>query len=179
MRPIVEQTGAKVRQHRLALPVRNLYRASRLMNTLLMKPPTIPAPLWLRLAAAVYDLLPLIAIWFFTAIVGFAISAGTMDAPHPPLWYRLLLLTTTAAYFVTSWVRGGQTIGMKPWRLRVQRRDGGHVTVGQAIGRFVLALISLLLFGAGFLWTLIDAERRSWHDLAMGTVMVRTPTDST
>ena len=28
------------------------------------------------------------------------------------------------AYFVLSWGRGGQTMGMRPWRLRVLAADG-------------------------------------------------------
>ena len=37
-----------------------------------------------------------------------------------------------------------------------------------------LLLVSLAALGFGFCWALIDREKRSWHDMAAGTLMVRT-----
>ena len=80
-----------------------------------------PAHLGWRLAAAIYDLFPLIAIWMVTGTAAMIATHGTLDY-HAP-WYRLLLLGVTAAYYVPSWHYGGQTIGMRAWRLRFQPRD--------------------------------------------------------
>lgn len=130
-----------------------------------------PASLWLRLTAACYDLLPLLAIWFFTAVACLALTGGALD--YHAWWYRIALLATTAAYFVASWTRGGQTIGMRAWRVRVVRNDGAPVDAQRALLRFVLALISLGAAGLGFVWALFDADKRAWHDRAAGTRLVR------
>ena len=62
---------------------------------------SIPAPLWRRLAACLYDLLPLLALWFATDALAMLLSGGRLSEPHPPLQYRLplqlALLCVTAA----------------------------------------------------------------------------------
>jgi uncharacterized RDD family membrane protein YckC len=138
-----------------------------------------PASLWLRLAAAIYDLFPLLALWMLTAaLVLFAVH-GNVDIAHPSLGYRLALraalVAVTAGYFVISWSRGGQTIGMRAWRLRVVGTDGSPLQWPRALLRFAIALVSLGTLGIGFLWCLIDRERRGWHDIGARTAVVRLP----
>ncbi|MGA8277928.1 MAG: RDD family protein [Rhodanobacteraceae bacterium] len=134
-----------------------------------------PAALWLRLAAAIYDLFPLIGLWMLTAALALAITRGTLDAHHPPLAYRLALLLVTAAYFVISWSRGGQTIGMRAWRLKLTTADGGSLSWPRALLRFGGAWMSLLALGIGFLWCLVDRDRRAWHDIVAHSRVVREP----
>lgn len=138
-------------------------------------PATIPAPLWLRLAAALYDLLPLLGLWFVAGLLALLVTGGALD-PHRlshKLLVQGLLVILSAAYFVLSWTRGGQTIGMRAWRLRVVRDDGSPVDVPRALLRFAVALVSLVALGAGFWWALLDARRRCWHDRVAGTYMLR------
>lgn len=138
-----------------------------------------PAPLRLRFAAAVYDLFPLIALWMLTAALFLLAVRGKVDVAHPPQAYRLLLqlalLAVTASYFVISWARGGQTIGMRAWRLRVVAADGGALPWSRALLRFALALVSATALGLGFLWCLIERERRAWHDLGARSRVQRMP----
>lgn len=131
-----------------------------------------PAPLWRRFAAIIYDIFPLISIWFFTGAISLLLTAGTLEVSHPPLWYRFLLLAMTASYFVVSWIRGGQTIGMRAWRIKLVRSDRSALTVTVALRRFVVALLSLGLVGLGFFWAFFDPQRRCWHDLAAGTRVI-------
>jgi len=130
-----------------------------------------PVPIWRRVAAGLYDLFPLLAIWFFTGAISLLVTAGTMDTHHPPMWYRVFLISITASYFVLSWVRGGQTIGMRAWQIKIVRSDGSDLTISIALLRFVAALLSLGLFGLGFFWAFFDPQRRCWHDLAVGTIV--------
>jgi uncharacterized RDD family membrane protein YckC len=135
----------------------------------------IPASLWLRLLAGVYDLLPLLGVWFFAGAIALGLSGGNLEA-HPEqrkLLTQALVLAFTAAYFVISWTRGGQTIGMRAWRLRVTRTDGARVTWLRALLRFGVALASLAALGLGFWWALFDARKRTWHDLAARTSVAR------
>jgi uncharacterized RDD family membrane protein YckC len=132
---------------------------------------TLPAPLWQRLLVAVYDLLPVLALLMVTGAVCFGIAGGKLD--YHAAWYRATLLGVIAAYFVVSWSRGGQTIGMRAWRLRLIRVDGGRVPLSAALLRFAVAWVSLLAAGVGFLWIFVDAQGRTWHDLAAGTRVVK------
>ncbi len=137
--------------------------------------PAAPAHLGLRLIAAIYDLLPLAALWFVAAGLALALTGGTLDVHRfaDKLFVQALVLAATAAYFVISWTRGGATIGMRAWRLRVVGTDGAPIGLQQASLRFAVALVSLGAGGLGLLWCLIDRERRAWHDLAAGTLLVR------
>lgn len=141
--------------------------------------PAIPASLWLRLAAAVYDLFPLIALWMLTAAAFLFAAHGAVDAAHPPAAYRLglqlALLAVSAAYFVVSWSRGGQTIGMRAWRLRVVADDGGALPWPRTLLRFGAALLSLGALGLGFLCCLWRRDRRGWHDLVAASQVQRLP----
>lgn len=131
------------------------------------------APLWLRAAAALYDLFPLIGLWMLTAAIALAVTGGALDARHPPLAYRLALLAVTAAYFVVSWALGGRTIGMRAWRLQLIAAEGGALPWPRALLRFAVALVSLFALGLGFLWCLVDRDRRGWHDIAARSRLLR------
>ena len=136
-----------------------------------------PASLWLRLAAAIYDLFPLIGLWMLTAALALLVAQGAVDPAHPPLAWRLALrvglLVVTGAYFAISWARGGQTIGMRAWRLRVVDANGNALSWPRCMLRFLVACVSLGAIGLGFLWCLIDRRKRAWHDIAAGSVLVR------
>jgi uncharacterized RDD family membrane protein YckC len=145
------------------------------MNTTIQQQAATPAHLGLRLIAALYDLLPVLALWFAAAVVALAVTGGSLDVRRlaDKALVQTLMLGTSAAYFALSWWRGGQTIGMKPWRLRIVRADGAALGLRQALLRFAVALVSLAPAGLGFWWALFDAHGRTWHDIAARTVMVR------
>jgi uncharacterized RDD family membrane protein YckC len=64
---------------------------------------------------------------------------------------------------------------MQAWKLRLQRTDGGPISLWQALLRFLVAFPSLLLFGLGMLWMLVDRDRMTWHDRFSESVVVRLP----
>lgn len=136
-----------------------------------------PASLWLRLAAAIYDLFPLIGLWMLTAALALLFAHGAVDPAHPTnawrLGLRFALFTVTGAYFAISWARGGQTIGMRAWRLRVVDANGNALPWPRCVLRFLVACVSLGVVALGFLWCLFDARKRAWHDIAARSVLVR------
>lgn len=139
-------------------------------------PASDSAPPWRRLAAVFYDVLVLVAIWMFAAALVLLAFHGEVDVAHQPALYHFVLqgvlLALTALYFVFSWSRGGQTIGMRAWRVRIVDANGHSPDFPRALLRFVCALLSLLLLGAGFIYCLLDGERRAWHDVMAKTRMV-------
>ena len=136
-----------------------------------------PASLWLRIAAGVYDLFPLVALWMLTAGLALLVAHGDVDLAHPSLGWliglRGALIVVTAAYFVISWARGGQTIGMRAWRLRVVDANGNALPWPRCVLRFLVACVSFGAIALGFVWCLVDARKRAWHDIAAGSVLVR------
>ena len=127
-----------------------------------------------RLAAVLYDGLLLIALWMGAGALWIGFQGGTAAAAGDGL-FRLYLLAIAYAFFVGFWVRGGHTLGMKAWRLRLVDADGQRVTVRAATHRFVTALLSWLPAGLGFLWALFDRDRLTWHDRLSRTYLYLEP----
>jgi uncharacterized RDD family membrane protein YckC len=87
------------------------------------------------------------------------------------LWLTCWLIA--GMYAVASWERGGQTLGMRPWRLRVTAADGGPAARVALVRRYVVGTLSLVFAGAGYWWAWIDRDRLTWHDRASGTRLRR------
>ena len=136
-----------------------------------------------RLLALFYDLWPVVAVWM---LVSAAFTAGYYLAGHAAreniqpftplawlLWITCWLIA--GAYAVVSWRRGGQTLGMRPWRLRVVGLDGNAAPVRALAIRYVAGTVSLLAGGLGFWWAWLDRDRLTWHDRWSHTRLVREP----
>jgi uncharacterized RDD family membrane protein YckC len=81
-------------------------------------------------------------------------------------------LVLAMAYFVVSWSAYGRTPGKALLGLAVITEDGSRPGVGRSILRYFGYLISTIPLGLGFLWVLIDNNRRAWHDHLAGTRVV-------
>ena len=136
-----------------------------------------------RLLALAYDALPVLALWMLVAVpfvlADVAISGdprhniGPLSPMQALLWLACWL--ATGAYAVLSWRRGGQTLGMRPWRLRVTGIDGAPATRAALARRYAIGTLSLLALGAGFWWAWFDRDRLTPHDRFSGTRMRREP----
>ncbi|MBT8446493.1 MAG: RDD family protein [Gammaproteobacteria bacterium] len=124
------------------------------------------------LFSMIYDSLLMTGLAFVAAFPVVVISGGEQVSREAG--FRLYLAAVIAAYFILSWCLGGQTVGMKAWRLRLVSASGGPVTVSAACLRCLAALVSAAALGLGWLWVLVDGERRSWHDRLSATRLERT-----
>jgi uncharacterized RDD family membrane protein YckC len=78
------------------------------------------------------------------------------------------------AYLIGMWGTTGQTVGMMLFGLRVVRNsDGGKLTWGNAILRFIGLIVSFVVIFIGVIWVAFDSRKRGWHDMIGGTVVVR------
>ena len=134
----------------------------------------LPAPLWRRLAAAVYDALLLAAVWMVIAMADLFLR-GAAGLPYSVHVFRAELLLAGAAFFGWFWTHGGQTLGMRAWRLQLRRVDGGPLTWPTALARYAFAWLAWLPLGLGVLWSALDPRRRAWHDALSGTELVLLP----
>jgi uncharacterized RDD family membrane protein YckC len=162
-----------------------------------MEVKTYPAGLFRRLAALLYDTLLVIAILFIAAL-----PLPLVEEPVRTLWWarileQLYLLTAWFVFFGWFWTHGGQTVGMKAWRMKLQCANGEKPSWRDALIRFSISsggfwlllvlygleilsskiafVLASFVFGFAFLWVLIDRKGRAWHDHLSRTqpVMVR------
>ncbi len=127
-----------------------------------------------RLAAILYDSLLLAAILFLASLLVLPLM-GDHPSIGALLLFRLYLLLIIFAFFAWFWTHGGQTLGMRAWRIRLQNRNPGPISLWQVMLRFIIATFSWLLLGLGFLWSLIDKEKLTWHDRYSMTELVVAP----
>jgi uncharacterized RDD family membrane protein YckC len=135
------------------------------------KPAYEPAGLFRRLMAMLYDLLLLLSLLLFATALALLVTRGALDY-HQPL-FRTYLFFVCFFFYAWFWTHGGQTLGMRAWRLRVQRLDGRPITLWQALLRFLAAIPSWALLGLGYLWILVDKNRMALHDRISESVIVR------
>jgi uncharacterized RDD family membrane protein YckC len=124
-------------------------------------------PLPRRLASMGYEAILLFAVAFFAAWLFFFASGGR-DATQgwPRYLLQLFVLLMFAGYFLWCWLRGGQTLAMKAWKLRVVQ-----ITPASALLRFVYAVL-FVLTGISIVWAIFDPERQFLHDRLAGTRLV-------
>lgn len=133
-----------------------------------------PAGLFRRLAAFVYDILLLTAILFIAAFVALLFSGGEAVSPGNP-WYQTYLFTLSFIFYAWFWTRGGQTLGMRAWRLRVESMDGGPINLGQSLLRFMAGMVTMMTGGLAMLWMFINKDKRALHDIFSDTRVVVLP----
>jgi uncharacterized RDD family membrane protein YckC len=134
---------------------------------------------WKRVFAWVYDLLPAAGVFVLTLVVGLLLANVIfLDLPadqvsaliyNHPIWW-LFLASGTAFYYLYCWQKGGQTVGLRTWQLKLVNANGVNLTYGQSIIRAIASL-----GGIGNLWAFIDGENRGWQDIIVDAYLVQLP----
>jgi uncharacterized RDD family membrane protein YckC len=137
-------------------------------------PTPVPAGLLRRLISAVYDLLLVIGV-LMIATLGMVVATGGEAIPSGTVAYQLSVLLILFLFFGGFWVYGGQTLGMRAWRLRVETQNGQPLDWTQAVGRFAAAFLAWLPLGIGIVWLIFDPQKLAWHDRLSGTRVVLLP----
>lgn len=125
-----------------------------------------------RVASLCYEMLLLLGVLAVTLLLPHLMVGHFLHRLATPfvLWTHLFLVLLT--YFGWFWTRGGQTLAMRTWRLRLVTSAGQPLRPAQALWRYLLCWPSLGLFGVGFMWALIDPERQFLHDRIAGTRII-------
>ncbi|MFO1339307.1 MAG: RDD family protein [Burkholderiaceae bacterium] len=154
-------------------------------------PPVATPSLRRRMAAFTYEGVLLFGVWMVT---GFIYTGLTQmrDESQGRSGLMATLALVTGIYFTWFWSRGGQTVAMKAWHIRLVTANGGPVPPMRAAVRYVLAWLwfapallaahasglrsgaSLLgIVAAGVLayaaLAFLNPHRQFWHDVVCGT----------
>jgi uncharacterized RDD family membrane protein YckC len=129
-----------------------------------------PAGYWIRLVAALVDLVLIALVQFSLSLV--AGPVWGLDVGAGPVLHGMVLLFTllfAALYTTVLHAMGGQTIGKLLVGVRVMGVDGEPLTVGAALLRWFACFVSLIPLGAGFLMAGLRRDKRALHDLIAGS----------
>ncbi len=153
-------------------------------------PPTIRR----RLAALVYESVLLFGVVFIAGYLFATLTQQRSGLTHHD-WLTVWVALVVGAYFIWCWTRGGQTLPMKTWRLRVVAAQTGRPpTTARALARYLAAWLWLLpplalhpllhlsvpaTLGATAAWFILwaaaarlDPARQFPHDRLAGTRIV-------
>lgn len=132
----------------------------------------IPCGLLRRLAIMLYDALVVLALLIVATAL--AMLAGFESATALQDWgYTLYLLLVWFLYLAWCWRKGGMTVGMRAWRVRIRDTEGNLPGWWHCMVRFITSFLSAAVAGAGFIWSLFDSRKRCWHDMLSRTLLVR------
>lgn len=158
----------------------------------------LPAPSFLRLMGSLlYEILLLAALLMSVSLVFqvFFHFFGVNPITH---WaFRAYLFAILYTYFRWCWTRGGQTLPMKSWWIRLEYADGSPLDVRGATVRFLMCSVIFIGIPAvsywawrtqlplkqavwaaiswtalPFLWRFFDLDHQTLHDRLSGTRIV-------
>ena len=130
-----------------------------------------------RLGAMIYDSLLAIAVYMFAGAIGFGlftamVKFGLIDNPYQvdmavllndtalyKACYQAWIMLCVSLFYITFWSRGGQTLGMRAWRLKVQHPNGQNLSFVTAAARLVWSLL-----GLGNLRILLNGDKLALQD---------------
>ena len=127
-----------------------------------------------RFAAILYDSLLLLSVLFVATALILPFNAG-QDFRNHQIFYSFYLLTISFIFYGWFWTHGGQTLGLRAWKLRVLTLDRQPITWLQAFERFSIAIVSWAVFGLGFLWSIMNEKKYCWHDMLSKTAIFYNP----
>ena len=120
-----------------------------------------------RMMAIFYDLFLLIAILFIATVIANSLNSGEAIAPDNPYYPLFVLYLSVISFFYYGWfwTHGGKTLGMQTWKMKLVSTNNNPITWKQAFIRSIAALISLGFLGVGFLWSIFNSKKHTWHDI--------------
>ena len=125
------------------------------------------------LAACVYELLLLLALWMLCTWA-FISLFGEATTGNRRYMLQFLLWVITGAYFVFCWHKSGQTLATKTWKIKLVNLQNNSLSLSQAIVRYGLASALILACGLGVFWMLVDKERLFLQDRLLKTRFIET-----
>jgi uncharacterized RDD family membrane protein YckC len=122
------------------------------------------APSLIKLGACLlYELLTVIAIVFVSAGL-FVWVAGDATQGAKRLLLQIFLWLIVGAYFIWCWRQSGRTLAMQAWKFKLVDHDSQLLSLKIAVLRYVLATLSMVLCGLGFVWAIVDRQHLFLHD---------------
>ncbi len=129
------------------------------------------ASFWQRLGAFVIDYIVQLVV-----IVVFVGGLAAVSESLAVVGYLIAVIVLIAYFVMLEGGPTGQTLGKKALGIRVyDLKQGGPIGYGRGFIRWIGRIASSILL-IGYLWSIWDSEKQTFHDKFAGSVVV--PTDT-
>ena len=127
--------------------------------------------LWRRIASMLYDSVLIVALLIIMSLplISFNIQENIILKTTVQIYSYLII----QYFFVWFWVNSSGTLGMKSWKIKIVDINGNKITYRKAILRFNIAIISILIFGIGFILSIFRKDRKCLHDIISKTILIK------
>ncbi len=153
------------------------------METASTTQPPVAGPLR-RLMALFYDLLLLLGVSFGYGVLVLLVRKMAGDNTMEPLQGIAAMLEITGlvvsycGYYCWCWLKKGQTLAMKSWRMELQMSSGARPSPKACYYRCLLAPLCIAAGGIGYWWCWFDGKGDALQDRLTGTRVVVLPKNS-
>lgn len=120
-----------------------------------------------HLGAILYDSFLVLSLVFVANLILVPVLG---EASGSTLFFTVTL-PITYAYFSWSWIKGGQTLGMKAWKFHLQTLSGDKLSHKHALLRFFTAFLVLVI--PGILYKILDPNNLSLQDKVSQTILLK------
>ena len=127
--------------------------------------------LFRRLASIFYDGVLVVAIVIITSLpfYSFNVEESFLLKLTMQLYFYLII----QYFFVWVWVNSAATLGMKSWKIKIVDINGNNISYKKAIVRFNASILSISIFGLGFLISLFRKDKKCLHDIISRTQLIK------
>jgi uncharacterized RDD family membrane protein YckC len=99
----------------------------------------LSANLWRRMAAMVYDSLLIFAVLIVVGATTLPFTNG-LGISRDNIIFKLYVFGAIYVFLGWFWTHGGQTLGMRAWKIKLIQRNGNPVTWRPALFYYLLSL---------------------------------------
>jgi uncharacterized RDD family membrane protein YckC len=131
------------------------------------------AGFWIRLGAAVLDLVIIAVILFAVFSILFACSHVISERRY--FIMALISGLITIAYIIGFWIWRGQTPGKMIAGIKIIRTDSSPLDWPHAVLRYFGYIVSCLTIFIGFIWIAFDERKQGLPDKIADTYVVKLP----
>lgn len=125
-----------------------------------------------RFGVMFYDSILLIAVLFFASLP-IVVPLSITTEHYLYTFFIGYIYLVGFLFFGWFWTHGGQTLGLKTWRIKLISDIGNTVSWKQALLRYIASLLCWLSLGVGFIWCYTNRDRLAWNDLWSNTRLKR------
>jgi uncharacterized RDD family membrane protein YckC len=136
--------------------------------------PELLSNTWRGLLALLYDTILLLAIFFTLTALSLSLQNILPFQYNNRRILQIILFLSIYIFYIYFWIKHQQTLGMQTWKITLTSTlKNPKPTFRQTNIRCIVATFSMLCFGLGYLWPIIDPYQRTWHDIASSTILTR------